>query len=336
MEHKVDDVLRVKSYYHFVKAVNYYLVANNFHNGLFIGDNCEGFAAYKEDLLKENFVELVEKSGVAFMDSVVEFAKAYNNEMNAVIVFSEKEMCSNACSELFNLAMITGKLGKTANGLVSIKEKNNSQGIFDMGICPTLGVGAVDIKNKELAEKMKKTWKVKSLPKEVNVSQYERLEKGKLKNLFIFGEDPLGTSMDKVKVAGWLSVADYVVVMDYFMTDTADKADLILPASFPFETGGTFTNTQKVIQEFEKAFDAKAGKNSLQQLAGLMNEFGIKQKTKAEDVMAEIVKLLPANGSERKFSFTQTSETNNCRMFDHGCDYIVKYFDDEFNNAYDK
>jgi predicted molibdopterin-dependent oxidoreductase YjgC len=336
MEHKVEGVLKVKSYYHFIKAVNYYLVANNFHNGLFIGDNCEGFAAYKEDLLNENFVELVEKSGVAFMDSVVEFAKAYNNEMNAVIVFSEKEMCSNACAELFNLAMITGKLGKTANGLISIKEKNNAQGIFDMGICPTLGVGAVDIKNKELVEKMKKVWKLKSLSKEVNVSQYERLEKGKLKNLFIFGEDPLGTSMDKVKVAGWLSVADFVVVMDYFMTDTADKADLVLPASFPFETGGTFTNTQKVIQEFEKAFDAKAGNNSLQQLAGLMNEFGIKQKSKAADVMAEIVKLLPSNGSARKFSFSQTSETNNCRMFDHGCDYIVKYFDDEFNNAFDK
>jgi predicted molibdopterin-dependent oxidoreductase YjgC len=142
--------------------------------------------------------------------------------------------------------------------------------------------------------------------------------------------------MDKVKVAGWLSVADFVVVMDYFMTDTADKADLVLPASFPFETGGTFTNTQKVIQEFEKAFDAKAGNNSLQQLAGLMNEFGIKQKSKAADVMAEIVKLLPSNGSARKFSFSQTSETNNCRMFDHGCDYIVKYFDDEFNNAFDK
>ncbi|MEN8226160.1 MAG: FAD-dependent oxidoreductase, partial [Bacteroidota bacterium] len=156
MEHKVEKSLQVKSYYHFIKAVNYYLVANNFHNALFIGDNTEGFEAYKKELLKENFVELVEKSGVAFMDSVIEFAKAYNNEMNAVIIFSEKEMCSNGSSELFNLAMITGKLGKTANGLISLKEKNNAQGIFDMGICPTLGVGAVGIKDKDLVARMKK------------------------------------------------------------------------------------------------------------------------------------------------------------------------------------
>ena len=134
----------------------------SFHNALFIGDNTEGFDTYKKDLMKENFVELVEAAGVEYMDSVIEFAKEYNNEMNAVIIFSEKELCSNACAEIFNLAMTTGKLGKTANGLMSIKEKNNAQGIFDMGICPTLGVGAIDIKDKDLQAAMKKVWKVKS------------------------------------------------------------------------------------------------------------------------------------------------------------------------------
>jgi len=336
MEHKVEKTLKLKSYYHFVKAVNYYLVANNFHNGLFIGDHCEGFAAYKEDLMKENFVDLVEKSGVAFMDSVIEFAKAYNNEMNAVIIFSEKEICSNTCAELFNLAMITGKLGKTANGLMSIKEKNNAQGIFDMGICPTLGVGAVDIKDKDLQARLKKLWKIKSLPEEVNVSQFDRLEKGKLKNLFIFGEDPLGCTEDKVKVAGWLTIAEFVVVMDYFHTDTANQADLVLPASYPYESGGTFTNTQKAIQTFGKDFEAASGLTTLEQLAALMKHFEIKQKGDADAVMAEIVKLLPSGDTDQKYKFRETSEVNDCRMFNHGCDYIVKQFDEEFENGLDK
>jgi len=334
MEHKAGKTLKVKSYYHFIKAVNYYLVANNFHNGLFIGDHCEGFAAYKEDLLKENFVELIEKSGVQFMDSVIEFAKAYNNEMNAVILFSEKELCSNACSELFNLALITGKLGKTANGLVSIKEKNNAQGIFDMGICPSLGVGGIKILDKGLQSRMKKVWKVKSLPLEVNVSQFERLEKGRLKNLFIFGEDPLGCTNDKVKVAGWLTVADFVVAMDYFMTGTAAQADLVLPASFPVESGGTFTNTQRVIQQFEAGFKAASGMTTLEQLALLMKHLGLHQKSSPESVMAEITQLLPGTEDGKKYTFDTTRETNDCHMFDHGCDHIVKYFDDEFNNAF--
>ncbi|MEZ5198941.1 MAG: FAD-dependent oxidoreductase [Bacteroidales bacterium] len=123
MQHKADSVIPIKSYYHFIKAVNYYLVANGFENGLFIKDNCKGYKEYKETLLKENFVELVEKSGVQFMDKIIEFAKEYNKEMNAIIVYSEKEVCSQAALELKNLAMVTGKLGKTANGLLSLKEK---------------------------------------------------------------------------------------------------------------------------------------------------------------------------------------------------------------------
>ncbi|MEN8225744.1 MAG: molybdopterin-dependent oxidoreductase, partial [Bacteroidota bacterium] len=237
--------------------------------------------------------------------------------------------------ELFNLAMITGKLGKTANGLISLKEKNNAQGIFDMGICPTLGVGAVGIKDKDLVARMKKVWKVKSLPKEVNESQFERLEKGKLKNVFIFGEDPLGCTDDKVKVAGWLTVADFVVVSDYFMTDTAMQADLVLPASFPIESGGTFTNTQKVIQGFEPAFKRGAELSSLEQLAALMKHLDIKQKGNPEAVMSEIVKLLPAGDKEEKFVFRNTDGTNTYRLFSHGCDYIVKRFDEEFDKEFD-
>jgi len=232
--------------------------------------------------------------------------------------------------------MITGKLGKTANGLISLKEKNNAQGTFDMGICPTLGVGAVNITDKALVSRMKKVWKVKSLPKDVNVSQFNRLEKGKLKNLFIFGEDPLGCTEDKVKVAGWLTVADFVVVMDYFKTETANQADLILPASFPFESGGTFTNTQKVIQNFESGFKPKVGMDTLQQLAALMKEFGVKQKSNPDELMSEIVSLLPDAGGKDKFVFQISEETNNCRMFNHGCDNIVKRFDEEFDNAFDK
>ncbi len=139
MKHKVDRVVTVKSYYYFIKAINYYLLANNFENKLFLDDQCEGFVEYKEFLLKENFVDLIEKSGVPYMDLVVEFAKEINRQMNAVIVFSEKELSANASRELFNLSLITGKLGKTSCGIISLKEKNNSEGLFNMGIRPAIG-----------------------------------------------------------------------------------------------------------------------------------------------------------------------------------------------------
>ncbi len=334
MKHKVDEVLEIKSYYHFIKAVNYYLVANNFQNGMFIKDNCKGFEEYKEKLLKENFVELVEKSGVTYMDKIVEFAKEYNKQLNAILVFSEKELSSNTCVELFNLAKITGKLGKTSSGLISLKEKNNSQGLFDMGICPTFGVGMQAIDNKDFIAKLKKKWNTKKLPSTINVSQYNSLEKGILKNIFIFGEDPLGCAKNKVQIAGWLAIVDFVVVQDYFMTETAKQSDLILPGSLPLESGGSFTNTQQVIQEFDKQFSSKVEHLSYLQIVDLLKKLGSKEKSDLHDIRMEAISLLPTEINAKKYQFVFTNIDNNNRIFEYGCDSVNELFEKEFEEAF--
>jgi formate dehydrogenase major subunit len=335
MAHKADNVLRIKSYYHFIKAVNYYLVANNFHNALFIKDNCEGFEEYKEELMKENFVDLVDKAGAPKMDDIIEFAKQYNEEINAVVVFSEKEISSNTSQALFNLAMITGKLGKTGSGLIALKEKNNSQGLFDMGVCMALGIGGMPVTDKVLMSKMKKVWKVKELSTTVHTDIYDYLEDGCLKNLFIFGEDPLGCSYHKVQVAGWLGVADFVVVQDYFMTETAEHADIVLPASFPLESGGSFTNSQKVIQQFEQHFKPAVEKTSLEQLAELLRAKGIEQRSpEPTEVLAEAHSLLIID-KDKKLLFSYTHEDDENRLYKHGCDNIVLRFDEDFVRAFE-
>jgi formate dehydrogenase major subunit len=333
MKHKADHTLVIKSYYHFIKAVNYYLISNGFQNGLFIKDHCAGFEEYKEEILKENFMDLINKSGVKFMDQIIEFAKEFNNEMNAVIIFSEKEICSQGASEIRNLSMITGKLGKTSNGLIALKEKNNSQGLFDMGVCPKLGVGSQAILTEGLQKQLKKIWKVEILPTIVNESQYASFEAGNLKNVFIFGEDPLGCAENKVKVSGWLSVTDFIMVQDYFMTETAKHANLILPASMPFEIGGSFTNTQKMIQEFEPVLNSKIEKNSYDQLNALSKKFGLKTKKSSKEIMMEAIQLLPLKTEESKLQFKYTNGHNCNRMFNYGCDIIIKQFEDRFEEA---
>jgi formate dehydrogenase major subunit len=335
MAHKVDEIMHIKSVYHFIRAVNYYLVANNFQNGLFIRDHCTGFEEYKAELLKENFVDLVQKAGADRMDDIIEFAKRYDKEPNAIIVYSEKELSSNACMALFHLAMITGKLGKTGSGLISLKEKNNSQGLLDMGICRKHAVGGVPFTDPELQEKLKKTWKMAQLP-EVNPTDiYTGLEEGHLKNLFIFGEDPLGCTGHKVQTAGWLSIADFVVVQDYFMSETAQHAHLILPASFPVESGGSFTNTQKVIQGFEAHFKPAVERTGLQQLADLLRAQGIEQSADHHDVMAEAMSLLPEGNEPVTYHFTLMGEDNPNRLYEHGCDHIMMRFDREFEQSFE-
>ncbi len=332
MAHKVDELMVIKSYYHFIKAVNHYLASAGLHNGLFIKDNCTGYEEYKAALLQESFAELVKLAGVSELD-VIDFAKRYNEEQNAIIVFSEKELSSNACTELFNLALLTGKLGKTASGLIALKEKNNSQGLHDMGICRNYGPGGVAIEHEDLRSKISDLWKMDSFPDMGRPAIIEGLEAGSLKNLFIFGEDPAGCAADKARVEQWFDKAGFIVVQDYFMTATAALADLILPASFPVETGGSFTNTQKVIQEFGAVLKPKVERDNLRQLADLLGAKGVGQSGDRSDVMSELITLLP-EAKERTYSFAPTEGDNPNRMFRHGCDDIVRRFDEEFAQAF--
>jgi predicted molibdopterin-dependent oxidoreductase YjgC len=297
---------------------------------MFLNDNCKGFEEYKAELLHDNFDSLCQKASEN-KASIIEFAEAYNNEMNAVLIFSEKEISANTSAELYNLAMITGKLGKTSNGLISLKEKCNAHGIFDMGACQNIGVGGLPLSDAGLQQKLKEAWRVGELPDDTNNKIYTLLEEGIIKNFFIFGEDPVACANVPDAVLSWFDKADFIMVQDYFMTDTAKEADLILPASFPFETGGSFTNAQKTIQIFEKAdnYEPKVDKNNIEQLTGIMNNFSPQTYTCAEDVMEEIISLLPETQNEQLY-LKYTSGSGNYRFFKYGCDNIAKRFNDEF------
>jgi predicted molibdopterin-dependent oxidoreductase YjgC len=303
MVHKVDEVIQVKSYYYFVKAVNHWILSQGSENGLFLRGRVKGFEEYKTRLLSENFETLIQQAGVTSADVITGFAEAYNHEMNAILLFSEKEVSSAASIELFNLAMITGKLGKTSNGLLSLKEKNNSQGLFDMGI-------------------------------QNNPDLKGRLESGNIRNLFIFGEDPAGCAADKEAASKLLDKAGFIMVQDYFMTVTASNADLVLPASFPAETGGSYTNTLKMIQQFEAVLPGKVEMSSVEQLLGLQNAFGLDGHTSSENILKEIISLLPnPEDQQNTMNLQSTGEDDNHRLFNFGCDSVVKYFEEEFTNT---
>jgi formate dehydrogenase major subunit len=272
---------------------------------MFINDNCKGFDDYKYKILSEDYNTLLKASGIDCEQSLIDTANEFNNEPNAIAVFSEKQLSANACKELFNLCMVTGKLGKTSSGLVSLKEKNNAQGLFDMGL------------------------------NNFDDKQLFLLKQGRIKNAFIFGEDPLGCAEDKETMAKMLSKTEFTVVQDYFMSDTAFTADLVLPASLPVETGGSYTNAQKFIQQFPQGIEPKT-KPSFIQIAELLGMLGVKVKAETiNEVMSEMFSSLPEqNGKDKNFVLYYTEEDNYARMFSHGCDYLVKKFDDEFESAF--
>ena len=293
--YKANKVYEVKSYYWFTKAVVAYIAQKGLQNQMFIDGNTTDYETFKTEL--EDYSIYAEKAGVD-SKTVEKFAKEYNNEQNAVLIYSEKYISSNCSTELYNLANITGKLGKTASGLISLKEKNNSHGLFD---------------NNCISEKAT-----------------ENMLAGKIKNVFIFGEDPAGCSVEPEKCQ--IGNFDFLMVQDYFLTDTAKKADLILPASLPTETGGSFTNTQRVLQTFEAVFEPKVEQVNHEQLFAIISQFAKCELETLDDVFLEAASKLPKYAE--KHQFTYTNEDNNFRMFNYGCDYLVKRFEEDFENSF--
>jgi predicted molibdopterin-dependent oxidoreductase YjgC len=159
---------------------------------------------------------------------------------------------------------------------------------------------------------------------------------GEFANVFIFGEDPVGTAIDGgAEVRSWLEKADFVLVQEYFETETTKLADLILPASFPVETDGSFTNTQKVLQQFSAQMPAAVEQVGWKQLVELAKYFGLNGLNSAEEVFMEFVSRLPQTEIDR-YEFHIGTEDSPAPKFNYGVDAIMMRFDKEFEASFQK
>lgn len=329
LAYKCNKIIKVKSYHAFVKAMNKFIIDNNLFNKFYIDGHVSGFEEYKEMLSRENFVDLCIDAGISPED-LISITEEFNKEHNAVTVFHEKEISSNTSRELVNLNLITGKPGKTGSGILPLKELCNSQGLTDMGIRPRLSPGATDLDEARI-KLLEKVWKTQNLDK-ITECRCEKITGGEFKNFLILGEDPLGTAINPKEIKKWFASAEFMVVSDYFLTETAKQADLILPATFGFESGGSYTNTTKFIQRFEKEINSVVEKSSVEQLSQLLNAFGVEQSPEIDDILTEIMEILSEN-KEQKLSVEATSEDNNVRHFNFSCDALMKNVFERINQT---
>ncbi|MDD3742160.1 MAG: molybdopterin-dependent oxidoreductase [Lentimicrobiaceae bacterium] len=315
------DNLKVASVYHFVKAVNYFILRNQLEDHQFLGPLIGNFEAYRTALLAESYDELIQMAGVS-REEVAEFSTSFVQEKAAVLVFSENNSAARTCDELFNLACLSGKHGKTGSGLMLLKEKNNAHGLYDMGVMASFSPGTDNWHNPEVRRRFSQAWGMGELPDGEGITM-ESLEKGKYKMLFIFGEDPVGCAYEPEKFSGAIKNAEFVVVQDYMLTPTASLAHLILPASWPWENGGTYTNTQKVLQNTEKTGVELPQIPSWQQLNMLLSEFNASGFDEVDDVMFEIAGLFPLFCSHSKLNLRMKQTKTPAPLFKAGCDAVT-------------
>jgi formate dehydrogenase alpha subunit len=153
---------------------------------------------------------------------------------------------------LANLALLCGHLGAPNNGIIALGEQNNAQGAADMGAVPGFYSGYQPVNSNAEKARFEAQWNTK-LPATPGLSILEMLSPGRLKALYIMGENPLITAPDVALSTEALKVLEFLVVQDIFLTETAELADVVLPAASFAEKDGTFTNIERRVQRIRAA-----------------------------------------------------------------------------------
>ncbi|NTW72890.1 MAG: formate dehydrogenase subunit alpha, partial [Eubacteriaceae bacterium] len=199
-----------------------------------------------------------------------------------------------------NLALLCGNIGKESAGVNPLRGQNNVQGACDMGALPGDYPGYQKVFNPEAQAKFEKAWGVKLSDKAgLTVTEMTKgIEDGSIKILYIMGENPIVSDPDTNHVKEAFKKAEFIVVQDIFMTETAEYADVVLPAATYAEKDGTFTNTERRVQRVRKAVEpVGSSKPDWVILSELMNRLGYENHyDSASDIMDEAASLTPSYG----------------------------------------
>lgn len=158
---------------------------------------------------------------------------------------------------LLDLLLITGKLTKPGCGLAPLAEENNDQGAFEMGGTGSVLPGGKSLGDQEARHALSQAWgrTIPETPGSSLPQMIEDAQQGKLKALFVVGENPLASLPPSSGIHSAFEKLEFVVCQELFMTETAQHAHVVLPVCSYAEKDGTFTNTEGHIQPVRKAID---------------------------------------------------------------------------------
>ncbi|WP_353153251.1 formate dehydrogenase subunit alpha [Herminiimonas fonticola] len=161
---------------------------------------------------------------------------------------------------LIALSLMTGQIGRPGTGLHPLRGQNNVQGASDAGLIPMVYPDYQSVSDPKIRANFAKAWNmsVDLLDPEPGLTVVEimhAITDGKIRGLYVQGENPAMSDPDANHAREALAALDHLVVQDIFLTETAYLADVILPASaFPEKTG-TFTNTDRTVQMGRQALN---------------------------------------------------------------------------------
>jgi formate dehydrogenase alpha subunit len=198
-----------------------------------------------------------------------------------------------------NLALLTGNIGRPGAGINPLRGQNNVQGACDMGALPEVYSGYQKVADAAVREKFAAAWGVASLPETPGLTLTAAMNAtltGGVRGMFIMGENPVLSDPDQAHARRALASLELLVVQDIFLTETAQLADVVLPAASFAERDGTFTNTERRVQRLRRALpppgECRGDGEILGELAARAGYQGMRYAHPAA-IMAEIAALTP-------------------------------------------
>ncbi|MDQ0245524.1 formate dehydrogenase major subunit [Bacillus fengqiuensis] len=283
-----------------LSAVTKYILDQGWEDREFIENRVNGFEEYVESLEKYTLSYAEETTGLS-QDELIQLATMIHEAESVCALWAmgitQHMGATDASTAIANLLLITGNFGRPGTGAYPLRGHNNVQGACDFGTMPAWFPGYEPVQSEAVRQRYEKAWGV-SLPKDPGMDNHQMVEgidKGKLKALYLFGEDMAIVDSNANHVDAALERLEFFVVQDVFFSKTAQFADVVLPAAPSLEKEGTFTNTERRIQRFYKVLeplgDAKPDWLIFQEIA---NRLGGNWNYKdPSEIMAEAASLAP-------------------------------------------
>jgi formate dehydrogenase alpha subunit len=280
------------------------IIEENLVDQSFIDERCENFDAFWESVVAFT-PEFVEQATRVPWQQIVEAARIYATNKPSSILYgmgiTQHTHGTDNVMATANLAMLTGNVGRPSTGVNPLRGQNNVQGACDVGALPNVYPGYQGVAESILKEKFETAWgcRLSSVPGLTLTEIIPAASQGKVKAIYLIGENPLLTDPDITHVQEALGTLEFLVVQDIFLSETAKLADVILPAASFAEKDGTYTNTERRVQRIRRAIEPIGNSRPdwwiIGQIAQRMGGKGFAFNSPSE-IMDEIAQLTPAYG----------------------------------------
>ena len=281
-------------------AVSRYLLEHGLAKTEFLDQWVNGLEDYKKSLEPFTMEFAAETTGLS-IEVMEKVARMIVEAKSMCILWAmgvtQHSMGSDTSTAISNLLLVSGNYMRPGTGAYPLRGHNNVQGASDSGAMPNNFPGYQSVENPEVRGRFEAAWNVK-LPPVKGLDNHEMIDAiydGKLKAMYLFGEEITLVDSNSNYVAGGVSELEFFVVQDIFFSNTCKYADVVLPASPSLEKDGTFTSTerriQRIYQVFEPLGESRPDWRIIQDVA---NRLGAGWKySHPSEIMAEMASVTP-------------------------------------------